>query len=228
DGQRVAVMPDGLAKGFAGYGDFDHAKPVIITYSLEAFFKVAQTGYAVVLVVLPTLCSKHQTELKPYDFEQIQFVINQLSKAGYKQLYLPARPEKMQLEPFKALEQNTAVQLLNQYLKIGVSDFYYQFVKEDDTAEILAFLDEAIEALPEKPKSKNQWQQPIPLNQVNNAKPTPFPIESLPLLARQASEAIAERVQAPIAMAAMCVIGTLSHIAQAQVNAPKVNDTYEQ
>ena len=156
DGEIVDFTVDGenqdsgLAKGFAKYGDFDHAQPVIITYSLESFFKVAQTGYAVALVVLPTLCRKHQTELKPLDFEQIQFVINQLSQAGYKQLYMPVRPEYIQLEPFQKLEQNTAVQLLNQYLKIGVSEFYYQFVKEDDTAEILAFLDEAIEALPEK------------------------------------------------------------------------------
>lgn len=156
DGEIVDFTVDGenqdseLAKGFAKYGDFDHSKPVIITYSLESFFKVAQTGYAVALVVLPTLCSKYQTELKAFDFEQIQFVINQLSQAGYKQLYMPVRPEYIQLEPFQKLEQNTAVQLLNQYLKIGVSEFYYQFVKEDDTAEILAFLDEAIETLPEK------------------------------------------------------------------------------
>ncbi|WP_180081237.1 DUF927 domain-containing protein [Acinetobacter sp. YH12201] len=156
DGEMVDLTIDGentdrgLAKGFARYGDFDHAKPVIITYSLEAFFKVAQTGYAVVLVILPNLCSKHLTALKPFDFEQIQFVINQLSQAGYKQLYLPVTPEQMHLEPFKALEQNTAVRLLNQYLKIGVSEFFYQFNKEDCTAEILAFLDEAIEALPEK------------------------------------------------------------------------------
>lgn len=156
DGEIIEFTSDGenrdgrLAKGFAKYGDFDHFKPVIITYSLESFFKVAQTGYAVALVVLPTLCSKYQTELKAFDFEQIQFVINQLSQAGYKQLYMPVRPEYIQLEPFQKLEQNTAVHLLNQYLKIGVSEFYYQFVKEDDTAEILAFLDEAIEALPEK------------------------------------------------------------------------------
>lgn len=150
DGQRVEVMPGGLAKGFARYGDFDHAQPVIITYSLEAFFKVAQTGYAVALVVLPTLCSKHQTALKPGDFKQIQFVINQLSAVGYTQLYLPVRPEQLQLEPFKALEQNTSVRLLNQYLKVGVSEFYFQFIKDEDTAEIRAFLDEAIEALSEK------------------------------------------------------------------------------
>ena len=68
DSQRVSVMPDGLARGFARYGDFDHAKPVIITYSLEAFFKVAQTGYAVALVILPSLCDAPHTEFKPFDF----------------------------------------------------------------------------------------------------------------------------------------------------------------
>ena len=150
DGQRVAVMPDGLARGFARYGDFDHAQPVIITYSLEAFFKVAQTGYAVVLVVLPTLCSSHKTELKPYDFEQIQFVINQLSQAGYKQLYLPVRIEQMHLEPFKKLEQNTAVRLLCQYLKIGISEFQIELTQYESVSEVLAFIDEAIEALPVK------------------------------------------------------------------------------
>ncbi len=150
DGQRVAVMPDGLARGFARYGDFDHAQPVIITYSLEAFFKIAQTGYAVALVLLPTLCNKHQTELKPFDFEQIQFVINQLSQAGYKQLYLPVRIEHMHLEPFKALEQNTAVRLLCQYLKIGVNEFQIELSQHESVSEVLAFIDEAIEALPEK------------------------------------------------------------------------------
>ena len=150
DGQRVEVIPDGLARGFARYGDFDHAKPVIIPYSLEAFVKVAQTGYAVALVLLPTLCSNHKTELKPFDFEQIQFVINQLSRAGYKQLYLPVRIEHVHLEPFKALEQNTAVRLLCQYLKIGVNEFQIELTQYESLSEVLAFIDEAIEALPEK------------------------------------------------------------------------------
>ena len=150
DGQRVVVMPDGLAKGFASYGDFHHDKPVIVTYSLEAFFKVAQTGYAVVLVVLPTLCNAHLSELKAFDFEQIQFVINQLSKAGYAKLYLPVRPEHINLEPFQKLEQNTAVRLLNQYLKMGVSEFQIELTQYESLSEVLAFIDEAIEALPEK------------------------------------------------------------------------------
>ncbi|WP_180049724.1 DUF927 domain-containing protein [Acinetobacter sp. YH12105] len=146
DGKSVSVMPDGLAKGFARYGDFDHAQPVIITYNLESFFKIAQTGYAVVLVILPTLCSKHKTELKPFDFEQIQFVINQLAKVGYTKLYLPVRPEHINLEPFKALEQNTAVRLLNHYH----NGYECDLSQYDEADQVQVSFDYAIAVLPEK------------------------------------------------------------------------------
>lgn len=150
DARSVVIYPDGLAKGFASYGHFDHAQPVILTYNLEAFFKVAQTGYAVVLVVLPHLCNKTQTELKAFDFEQIQFVIHQLSKAGFKHLYLPVRAEHIQLEPFQKLEQNTAVRLLNQYLKINEDEFFIELSKDESIEEVTAFMDEAIEKLPKR------------------------------------------------------------------------------
>ena len=148
DGKRVSVIPDGLARGFARYGDFDHAKPVIITYSIEAFFKIAQTGYAVALVVLPTLCNTNKIELKPFDFEQIQYVINQLSTAGFKQLYLPVRPEYLQVESFQKLERNTAVRLLNQYIEYEEATFLTELIKPDDAVEVQAFIDEAIYRLP--------------------------------------------------------------------------------
>lgn len=148
DGQRISVIPDGLAKGFARYGDFDHAKPVIITYNLEAFFKIAQTGYAVALVILPSLCNANKTELKPFDFEQIQYVIKQLSQAGYTQLYMPVRPEHIQLEAFQSLEKNTTVRLLNQYQTILEGEFFTELSKDESKDEIAAFIDEAIEQLP--------------------------------------------------------------------------------
>jgi putative DNA primase/helicase len=148
DGQRVQVMPEGLAKGFACYGDLKKDQPIIITYGLEAFFKVAQTGSAVVLVILPTLCNEQQTELKAFDFEQIQFVINQLSQAGFTQLYMPVRPEHKQLESFQSLEKNTAVRLLNQYTESGGSSFLTELYKDDDVEEVKAFIQLAIEQLP--------------------------------------------------------------------------------
>ncbi|WP_349928915.1 DUF927 domain-containing protein [Acinetobacter sp. A1-4-2] len=148
DAQRVQIMLDGLAKGFACYGDLKKDQPIIITYGLEAFFKIAQAGYAVVLVVLPTLCNVKHTTLKPFDFEQIHFVINQLSNAGYSQLYMPVRPEHIQLEAFQSLEQNTAVRLLNQYIEYGESSFLTELYKDDDVEEVKAFIQLAIQQLP--------------------------------------------------------------------------------
>ncbi|MBI1453128.1 DUF3987 domain-containing protein [Acinetobacter sp. FL51] len=220
DGQRVQVIPDGLAKGFAYYGDFDHAEPVIITHSLEMFFKFAQTDYAVALVILPTLCNKHQTELKAFDFEQMAFVINQLAKAGYTQLYMPVRPEHIQLDAFQNLERNTALRLLNQHIVIneqGIkSEYLIELYKEDDAEEIAIFLDESIKRLP----GINQWGELLPLAQPATSVNSAYPIHALPPLAREAVQAISEHVQSPIAMTAQCVIGAMSHIAQAHVNAP--------
>ncbi len=75
DSMPITIMPDdGTAKGFAYYGELRTDQAVIVTYDLEAFFKIAQTGYAVVLVVLDHLCSKHRKQLKGFDFKQIDSV----------------------------------------------------------------------------------------------------------------------------------------------------------
>lgn len=220
DGQRVQVMPDRLAKGFALYGHFDHAEPIIVTYNLEAFFKIAQTGYAVALVILPSLCDAPHTEFKPFDFEQMQFVINQLSKAGYTKLYMPVRPEHIQLEGFQKLEQDTALRLLNQHIVIdeqGIkNDYLVELYKDDDIEDVAIFIDESIKLL----SPPNQWGELLPLVQAETSVNSAYPIHALPPLARDAVIAIAEHVQAPIGMTAQCVIGAMSHIAQAHVNAP--------
>ncbi|NCI78936.1 DUF3987 domain-containing protein [Acinetobacter kanungonis] len=216
DKQQTQVIPNGLAKGFAMFGELHQDKPIIITYNLEAFFKIAQTGYAVALVLLPSLCDSHHTELKPFDFEQIAFVIHQLAKAGYTKLYMPVRPEHIQLKVFQNLEKNSPVRLLNQFQKAGESEFLTEISQDDDVEEVKAFLDYAIEQLP----PLNQWGELLPLVQANTALNSPYPIQALPPLARDAVIAIAEHVQAPIAMTAQCVIGAMSHIAQAHVNAP--------
>ena len=220
DGQRVQVMPDGLAQGFARYGHFDHAEPIIVTYNLEAFFKIAQTGYAVALVILPSLCDAQHTEFKPFDFEQMAFGIHQLAKAGYTKLYMPVRPEHIQLEGFQKLEQDTALRLLNQHIVIdeqGIkNDYLVELYKDDDIEDVAIFIDESIKLL----SPPNQWGELLPLVQAETSVNSAYPIHALPPLARDAVIAIAEHVQAPIGMTAQCVIGAMSHIAQAHVNAP--------
>lgn len=220
DKQQVQVIPDGLAKGFALYGHFDHAKPIIITYNLEAFFKIAQTGYAVALVILPSLCDAPHNEFKPFDFEQMAFVIHQLTKAGYTKLYMPVRPEQIQLDGFQKLEQDTALRLLNQHIVIdeqGIkNDYLIELYKDDDIEDVTLFIDESIKRL----SSSGQWGELLPLAQPETSVNSTYPIHALPPLARDAVIAIAEHVQAPIGMTAQCVIGAMSHIAQAHVNAP--------
>ncbi|MNR88862.1 hypothetical protein D3C72_198150 [compost metagenome] len=216
DKKQIQVIPNGLSKGFAVLGELHQDKPVIITYNIEAFFKIAQTGYAVALVVLPNLCDTHHTELKPFDFEQIQFVIIQLSKSGFNRLYMPVRLEHIQLEAFQNLEKHTAIRLLNQFQKADESEFLTELSQDDDAEEVKAFLDYAIEQLP----ALNQWGELLPLAQAETSVNSTYPIHALPPLARDAVIAIAEHVQAPIGMTAQCVIGAMSHIAQAHVNAP--------
>ena len=64
------------------------------------------------------------------------------------------------------------------------------------------------------------WGELLPLQQEESVASNPYPIDALPLLAKEAVLAISEHVQSPIAMTAQCVIGAMSHIAQAKVNAP--------
>ena len=52
----------------------------------------------------------------------------------------------------------------------------------------------------------------------------PYPIEALPPLMRDATRAIAEHVQAPLALAAQCVIGAAVYLAQTRVNAPHIHN----
>lgn len=226
DKQLVQVIPDGLAKGFAYYGDLHQDKPVIVTHSLEAFFKIASSitigfepplqPFAVVLVILPHVYHANKTTLKAFDFEQIQFVINQLSQASYTQIYMPIRAEHIKLKSYQNLEQNTAVRLLNQTMQYGDKAFHIDLNRDEDDAEVQAFIHEAISQL----SKDNQWGELLLLTQAESAINTPYPIHALPPLAKEAVLAIAEYVQAPIAMAAQCVIGAMSHIAQAHVNAP--------
>lgn len=96
-----------------------------------------------------------------------------------------------------------------------------------DKAQALQRVCDVLTSMGLKPQSMKPnaqpWQAIIPLSK-NVSIATPFPIEDLPIIVREASEAIAEYVQAPTAMAVMCVLGTLSYLAQAEVNAPKLMD----
>ena len=68
-----------------------------------------------------------------------------------------------------------------------------------------------------------QLQAPEPLLP-EATKPTAYPVHRLPPLMRDAALAIAEHVQAPLALASQCVLGAVTHLAQTRVNAPHLHD----
>lgn len=76
------------------------------------------------------------------------------------------------------------------------------------------------EGEPNADADPQDWGDLLPLQQEESVASNPYPIDALPLLAKEAVLAISEHVQSPIAMTAQCVIGAMSHIAQAKVNAP--------
>lgn len=216
NGKPVQSFPTEEFKGFAYYGELNKNTFILVTYSLDAFFKIAQTGYAVVLVILPNLCKIKQVALKPWDFKQIQFVINQLSFAGYTQLYMPVRAEWLSNDDFQKLARDTSIHLFSQTQSIDGQEFHYEFTQDDSVDDIKAFIDLSLTPLPDL----STWGDLIPLMRAQSTPVNDYPIQALPQSVRDPIQAIAEHVQAPIAMTAQCVIGALSHIAQARINAP--------
>ncbi len=91
------------------------------------------------------------------------------------------------------------------------TDYLIELYKDDDAEDVTIFIDESIKRL----SPPNQWGELLPLVQAETSVNSTYPIHALPPLARDAVIAIAEHVQAPIGMTAQCVIGTMSHIAQA-------------
>lgn len=72
----------------------------------------------------------------------------------------------------------------------------------------------------------NAW--PTPEDYLPEREPAPpYPLDALPPLAREAAAAIAYHVDAPVALAAQCVLGTLTYIAQRAVNAPDISHSQD-
>ena len=110
----------------------------------------------------------------------------------------------------------------NQDLFIKLDDSFYMLKSKQINSFFLSeinHLKRKIDTNTFMPDSIIQWGELISL-QVESLAKASYPIDTMPSLIKEAVIAISEHVQAPIAMTAQCVIGTISHIAQARVNAP--------
>lgn len=73
-----------------------------------------------------------------------------------------------------------------------------------------------------KTTTADTWGEPLPLGGVEPPAPV-YPVEAFPAIARDAIQAIAWHVQAPMGLAGQCVLGTMAYIAQIHVNAPDLH-----
>lgn len=146
--QPVKVMPDGMATGFAYYGELRKDQPIILAYTLETFFKIAQNGYAVVLVILNDLCRSQRLEHKAVDLKKIAFIIDQLTHAGYQQLYLPVRPERLKELEVVDIAENCKVTFLDQY-RWADDGLFVDLSQYDDNEAVCEFFKRSIQPIVE-------------------------------------------------------------------------------
>lgn len=242
-GKRIYIPPpDHKPRAFARFGSFEQSQPIFIAYDLFNALKLADNGYNVALCILGgVLSGEAKNEIAEHECNLIKSVCSQLSKAGYRRLYM--------------VSYSKDHPKLHDALRNAVASYNVRFIDSDldivqkNNSEVQTMIDEAlqqdgyarnekglntttdiqannsvIEQITQQNNYSPTWGALLPLSQNIELKPNPYPIDVLPEIIREASIAISEYVQAPIAMTVQCVLATATHLAQRAVNAPMPND----
>lgn len=199
-------------RGFISFNLPSDSKPtfVYIAYEIEVAFKLSACNLPCVLVPPLPNPSHLVKEISSQIQERIKTTVAALENLGV-QVYVPVPMH--QKDTFKFLLNGLKAHVLP--LPEGISQYVENslIIKEIERQKSLA------NAYANK-STINDWGSIQPLGENSLRKNNVYPVEALPQLAKEAIEAIAHYVQAPISMAAQCVLATMSHIAQAEVNAP--------
>lgn len=196
DSQKVSFLI-GEAGVFASNTNKKYMPYVLGTDDIDLFVKLAKAGEAIVLH--KDIDAAYQIINNGMPETIFIMLVGEKQPLNYSNLFVHADQDFKKLGP----------KAINRFL----SEKRQQLIKSIDPD---SFKQHSVE----QPQDLNQWGGLIPLVQANTSTATAYPIHAVPPLARGAIQAIAEHVQAPIAMTAQCVIGAMSHIAQAHVNAP--------
>lgn len=89
-GKRIYIPPpDHKPRAFARFGSFEQSQPIFIAYDLFNALKLADNGFNVALCILGgVLSGEAKNEIAEHECNLIKSVCSQLSKAGYKRLYM--------------------------------------------------------------------------------------------------------------------------------------------
>ncbi len=234
DSKTFYIPPEFRLDGVIRQGDIHLKVPIILAQNWESFNKVSESislgfdkpaeAFSVVSLVSNSLFKGYQKDLLDNDYKRLKSFIDFIITKGHEQIYLVVRSEQLLEKNFQKLLKETQVKVINQSIEAdGISDIY-ELYKEDNPKLVQSFIIDAINKGKADEQINYKWDDIIPLKQ-SVSKGLLYPIHAFPETVQEAIKAIAEHVQVPVSMAAQCVLGTMSHIAQQAVNAPNPSRT---
>lgn len=177
---------------------------VLGTDNIDLFVQLAKAGEAIVL---------HK------DIDAAYQIINNGMPESILAMMVGFNPSKHNQDLFVQLNESFKTLSINQ-IKQFFTEKKQQIIKsiESDSS-----VQPQVEEIPVNLKVDNSgsWQAPVSLRNDTLIQSKPYPINELPEVVREAILATTEYVQAPLAMAAQCVLASISFLAQGKVNAPR-------
>lgn len=189
---------------FASNTNNKYTPYVLGTDNIDLFVQLAKAGEAIVL---------HK------DIDAAYQIINNGMPESILRMMVGFNPSKHNQDLFVQVNESFKTLSTNQ-VKQFFTEKKQQIIKsiESDSS-----VQPQVEEIPVNLKVDNSgsWQAPVSLRNDTLIQSKPYPINELPEVVREAILATTEYVQAPLAMAAQCVLASISFLAQGKVNAPR-------
>lgn len=174
------------------------------TNDIKLFVKMADAGEAV--IYHSDIDTAYQILNKGMPETIFRLLVGKQRPANNSDLFIQAD------ESFEALSKTDIKKLLLEKV-----DYLKKSIDPD------SFIQPPVAEIPadRKVEKSDSWQAPLSLRNDTLIQSKPYPIDALPQVVREAILATTEYVQAPLAMAAQCVLASISFLAQGKVNAPR-------
>lgn len=138
-GKRIYIPPpDHKPRAFARFGSFEQSQPIFIAYDLFNALKLADNGFNVALCILGgVLSGEAKNEIAEHECNLIKSVCSQLSKAGYRRLYM--------------VSYSKDHPKLHDALRNAVASYNVRFIDSDldivqkNNSEVQTLIDEALQ-----------------------------------------------------------------------------------
>ncbi len=178
-----------------------HGQPIYVVSDPTAGFMLAKA----LLPVVVSLTPEQWRGMQPRHAANLRYQVQAWCKAG-QAVIVPVEPSL--LKKYQEWLSDTDATVIG-IEGINAASMY-------EPSELADLIKAALQT------PADTWGEPLPLGGVEPPAPV-YPVEAFPAIARDAIQAIAWHVQAPMGLAGQCVLGTMAYIAQIHVNAPDLH-----